>query len=297
MKEITCKTPIHISKMRGWCDICKNRMEKYQKISFEVYHVNSKKFVYKEVRIYECIKCGELHIYYENYNSLKKNYIVFQNFILNKKPLGYLDVDTFKRNLANNKFERIGEKDYLVRNDDIKCSLDGYIIEDIDGTVNVLTASGNIESVKIPVGKCLACGNLYLHEREYRKLKEQGIILCRIEKAISESNLFKGRPMKWNKESLLHSYGYNVNSTEGLSEEQRHKVLEMILANGLLTRFEMIDQIEFLINLNKGKDCFSLAIKKWQDDIEFLNNLKTEDIKVQNIMELHVVKHMKKECR
>ena len=75
---------------------------------------------------------------------------------------------------------------------------------------------------------------------------------------------------KWDEESILAAYGYSVNQQDGLTDEQRQRILSFVIDNGIMDRYECINHLEFCISIRRGKFNMRNAIDKWESDIEFL---------------------------
>ena len=75
--------------------------------------------------------------------------------------------------------------------------------------------------------------------------------------------------------SKLALYGYSAGKN-GLSTQDRRKILKHILDNGIMSGYEIIEHLQGLISLREGrtdKD-FSAAINNWREDIRFVNDYK-----------------------
>lgn len=244
-----------------------------------------------------CTHCGRFQmgelIYY--FHDSKK-YIFFHNiYDDNGKRIATSDMDSFKERLLIEEdavsFSLDRESKSLIRVKEKICVADSHQLKDLEGIVNVMNVLGEIIEVKIPIAKCIACNKYYIHDREYKKLKTLGMIMCRIEDKKNQYDIWGRSFSEWNQESILHTYGYNVSSTTNLSEAQRHTILKMLVTYKLLTKFSVIDHLEFLINLNKGKAGFAVAVKKWKADVDFLNMLSV-DVSDEKIEAIKVVKHL-----
>ena len=115
-------------------------------------------------------------------------------------------------------------------------------------------------------------------------VKRQGVIICKVveekfwrrdNNGISYSNL--------NKESVLHIMGYNVSEVIGLTSIQRHRILEMIVDEHILSRMEICNHLDWLIERNSYRDNFKYAIEKWTDDREYIANYNTKDMKIVDV--------------
>ena len=97
-----------------------------------------------------------------------------------------------------------------------------------------------------------------------------------------------------NQESILHAYGYNVNSSKEITENQRRKILEFIIEKNILSKHKIISYITYFINMHKSKSnkSYESAINKWESDILYLNN--TESGKNYIVNSIKTIKYKEK---
>lgn len=77
--------------------------------------------------------------------------------------------------------------------------------------------------------------------------------------------------------SKLALYGYKA-GIHGLSENQRHRILEYVIDNKIMKGYEIIKHLQGLIfmrNQQYNKD-FSVSIEDWENDIVFVEKFITE---------------------
>lgn len=74
-----------------------------------------------------------------------------------------------------------------------------------------------------------------------------------------------------NKDSVLSYYGYKVGQTHGKGVMVRHKILEAIINNNILSSDEIINHLEHLIRYNGKRKNMDYAVQDWKEDINFLN--------------------------
>ncbi len=170
------------------------------------------------------------------------------------------------------KANQIGMRDILVRKHLFSCTGRGHAVRDIDAVVRVISKVGSIREVCFPASFCLTCNKYFVLEYDYLKIREQGIALC---KTMKEEMMNKPTfsEFDFNEEALIHMYGYNVNSSNGITKAQRHALLGMIITEGIMTRTEICNHLDFLIRLNSKKAAdYSEAIGKWRDDRQYVVN-------------------------
>lgn len=188
-------------------------------------------------------------------------------------------------NKVNTKIHDITPKHFLTRTSIGKlCVKDGHKLTDIKARIKVLSSNGQVNEVIIPAAHCERCDKYYILESHYQMVKRQGVIICKVveekfwrrdNNGISYSNL--------NKESVLHIMGYNVSEVIGLTSIQRHRILEMIVDEHILSRMEICNHLDWLIERNSYRDNFKYAIEKWTDDREYIANYNTKDMKIVDV--------------
>lgn len=188
-------------------------------------------------------------------------------------------------NKTNIKIHDITPKHFLTRTNIGKlCVKDGHKLTDIKARIKVLSSNGQVNEVIIPAAHCERCDKYYILESHYQMVKRQGVIICKVveekfwrrdNNGISYSNL--------NKESVLHIMGYNVSEVIGLTSIQRHRILEMIVDEHILSRMEICNHLDWLIERNSYRDNFKYAIEKWTDDREYIANYNTKDMKIVDV--------------
>ena len=71
--------------------------------------------------------------------------------------------------------------------------------------------------------------------------------------------------------SELMIYGYTVREGE-LTKEQRQRILSWIIDVGLLSKAEIIKDLQFKVSYNGKKPGNEKAKKKWEEDIQFVSH-------------------------
>ena len=82
-----------------------------------------------------------------------------------------------------------------------------------------------------------------------------------------------------------------MSQAEGLTEGQRHGLLTLIIRSEIISRWEIAEHLEQLINLNGNsysKD-MGIAISKWENDLAFLDeyNNNFDNVVVDKILNRH----------
>lgn len=194
-----------------------------------------------------CPKCSKVYISESKYSKIKDN------------------VNRYKFVDETEKIHEIGPKDFVTRVNVFHCTNKEHDIRDIQCLVKVVDSKGHLTEATIPAAYCAQCKKYFILEPDYQKLKDQGIIVCKIvenhyweEEEFTDINLCH--------ESLLHIMGYNVNSVQDISQAQRWKILEIAVDEHILSRTEICSHIDFLINRSRHLESFKFARKKWEAD-------------------------------
>ncbi len=174
----------------------------------------------------------------------------------------------------------IGYKDFVLRRSTFSCWNKNHHAIDITATVYVMSRNpekADKMAVSVSAGYCSECNIYYIMESGYEKLKNLGIPMCRIsdEKHYKKSQF--GNGMKLSQESILMQYGYNVNQSEGLSERVRHKILASLIDNKVMTKSDIVSYLEFFISQRQSQPKYEVAISKWEEDKEFVNDYRIGD--------------------
>ena len=80
-------------------------------------------------------------------------------------------------------------------------------------------------------------------------------------------------------ESTLHLCGYTVNQKDNLSDAQRHTIIVAIIENGAMDKHEIINLLNYFIEMNGSNKGNELARSKWRNDLDFALFYNTENQK------------------
>ena len=173
----------------------------------------------------------------------------------------------------------IGFANFVVLSNVFKCNKNHHI-EQIQATVEILTSEGAIQPCHISAGYCEVCKIYFILETDYDRLSQLGILLCR---KLTEDIYVSGgdsiiRGDEFNTESLLYQIGYNVNSQDNLTSQQRQHLLKLAIDNNLYSVSGLLSFLDWLIGRNKKittRD-MSLAISKWEEDRAFVSSYQND---------------------
>ena len=219
------------------------------------------------------IQKQELRKFIDSYNKINTP----RNHLKSITEFFYTVVNNYylpRLNLNDNRdIHQINKGDIIIRGYIFKCMHGNHSIKNIDAIVDI-DINGEIEQVKIPAGYCEQCNIYFILDSTYQKLKKKGIILCRItdEKVYMKGGSVNGTQLA--QESILMQYGYNVSQTEGLTAMRRQKILAVMIDNKILSKSEIISYLDFFISQRSSMPNMGIAISKWEDDREFVENYR-----------------------
>lgn len=171
---------------------------------------------------------------------------------------------------------QIGVKDFVVRRSILKCSHFEHELKDIVAIINILDKQNELKLVKVNAGYCSNCKIFFILENTYQNLKNQGTLICRVsdEKTYLKNSSNFLNEMTLAQQSVLMQYGYNVSQTEGLSANRRQMILAVLIDKEILTKNEIVNYLEFFVNMRQYNPKFEIAVAKWKEDIEFVENYR-----------------------
>lgn len=178
------------------------------------------------------------------------------------------------RQMQLQQLPQIDVKDFLVRRSVFKCMHSKHQVTDLVATVRVVDDDGKAQLVKITAGYCKQCRVYFILESTYIRLRNMGVVLCRIcdEKSYLKNSCING--MRLAQESILMQFGYTVSQEEGLSASRRQKILAVMIDNKVLSKSEIISYLDFFISQRQYQSKFELAVSKWEMDREFVREYR-----------------------
>lgn len=234
-----------------------------------LHHIIENKKIYLddfEIELKYCIDCRMYLANKELYERyIKENFIcefVDENSIINKIESNFLGKSIIE---------------FLVRITNFRCNKNGHNIEEVNAVVNVFNKQNSkVSEVDIPAFYCRNCNIYYIYENEFKKLLSYGIPTC----PVHEENKYfseKGSFENYSSESLLRQFGYNVNAQENLSTNERHRILMMILDNGIMDKNLVMSHLHYLYSSRKNQVIMQNAVSKWKQDITFVSEYNIEN--------------------
>lgn len=118
----------------------------------------------------------------------------------------------------------------------------------------------------------------YISDTQIKRMHKHGVFPNAIFYACNDGSI----PLvgvEFHEFSKLAIYGYSAGKN-GLSVNDRHRIINYVLDKKIMRKYEIIEHLQGLIHLREqraDKD-FSVAIRNWKDDIEYVNNYKIGDL-------------------
>lgn len=173
----------------------------------------------------------------------------------------------------------IAFEDFVVRSNVFRCNKN-HQLENIQALISVMDRYGKVTNKTVSAAYCKHCNCYFILERDYLRLRESGLPLCRqiTEKVYRTDGeeIFKGNGL--NPQSFLNSIGYNVNANDDLSSKQRQDILSFAVESGLYSVGGICSFLDWLIDKNSrvtNRD-MSDALNKWKQDRDYIATYKTD---------------------
>ena len=144
--------------------------------------------------------------------------------------------------------------------------------------IGVLPVMNNnqYKNLEINIGYCKQCDKYIMLTSDYIKIS--GSPICEVRDQTT-GRVYNKRHNIYgmnSAESVLHQYGYNVRAGNGLSSMDRQQILLKVMDNGILSKSQIISHLEYCINMASSKSNMATAIHKWESDIQFVREYKTD---------------------
>ena len=148
---------------------------------------------------------------------------------------------------------------------------------------HIATASG--ETAILNVNCCLNCNRFYISYDEYaRYMEKYRSLLTRI--VLVDENGNSSFTNNLAVESTLKLCGYSVSQEKGFTSKERATLLAHIIHNGLVSKPDVIQHLNWLIRMNGKKAGNVIAKEKWEEDLAFVRDL---DCSTQTNYTIHTV--------
>lgn len=244
------------------------------------------RMVYKggSYRFDECKKIGKLHYYL---NGMEINSIFAGRIMAvvarKAKPVSHNRRDKLQDVQDNilKDLPQIGMKNFVVRRNVFKCRYNGHKVQNIEAAISLIKNRPVTQIIhkRVSAGYCPVCNTYFIMHSTYEKLKNIGIPCCRVIDGKTYDSGSSLGSMNLADESVLMQYGYNVNQNEDLTEKTRHKILALMIDNGILSKSEIIGYLDFFISQRQFNSKYEMAISKWEIDSDFVRDYREGEYK------------------
>lgn len=142
----------------------------------------------------------------------------------------------------------------------------------------IISATGMLKAISgklvpLNVNYCTNCKKYFISYEEYKHYREMyGAILGKL--AFSTGDFVSSGFGEMAPESILRMCGYNVNQTENLTERERHAILEGIIDNNIISKYRVMEYLQFFINRSKNSYSLDVAVDRWKDDLDWVREYK-----------------------
>ena len=215
-----------------------------------------------------CSSCGAVVISNDRIRSLEK----FCN-------ADYINsVSTKNRKVVSEETVRLAQKKFrpetttlYVHKGKIKC-----LVENHDVISVALRIPSDLESkpVVINANYCMDCDRFFISADEYNYYRSiYPIMLIRFEYVSDYDPSFTSSLA--NKSPLMLA-GYSVRADLNYSAFKRQSILRNVIELGILSKHEVINYINYFISMNGKAQGMENAVKKWEEDLDYVRTHKFE---------------------
>ena len=174
-------------------------------------------------------------------------------------------------------FREISPTQFITRVTVFKCTSGKHKVIDVRCSIKVMNQSGDVYNCMVLGAYCKECDRYFILEEDYRKLKEKGILMCKVVEQdfwVKQDKQMDYTTLK--PESVLNMMGYNVNILDNLTQQQRHNILTLVVDEGILSVAEIRSHLQWLIKGRSETERFANACLKWEADSEFIKQYGIE---------------------
>lgn len=167
--------------------------------------------------------------------------------------------------------------DIIVINSVKSCSQKAHTLSDVKVKIPVLYENSDVVQINVTISYCQDCDKYIMLKDDYARIT--GIIMCQvIDETVKLDNFTHDNLINQQKKSILYNYGYNVSAQNNLSDKNRHIILASVIEANILTRIQVEDHLQILIDRGSKIPSWGEAVQKWKRDKYFIQNYKTEKL-------------------
>ncbi|MGB4406045.1 MAG: putative dsRNA-binding protein [Sphaerochaeta sp.] len=164
------------------------------------------------------------------------------------------------------------------------CRKNNHTIVSVTGLFRDISSN----SVKMNVNYCSDCKKFFISYSEYCYYRElYGMILGRFSFAPNIINPSGFGNLA--EESMLHICGYTVNQIDDYSFEERKRILISIMENQIMSKYRIMEYLQFFINRSQYRYNMRLATDKWVNDLAWTRSYELE--KQKKVIIAKIIKH------
>jgi len=166
--------------------------------------------------------------------------------------------------------------DFVIKSSIHKCIYQKHRIEEITAVVPML-CDNQVQYVEVPAGYCRTCNVYYIFDEFYKHLLSMGTILCQEYTRDEFLHRSRGGTYNFAEESILRKCGYTVNKQIGLGQDERQRILELLVDYDVVDKQKICNHLSFLINMRIENNIYSEAVEKWQKDMLHIGYYQSEN--------------------
>lgn len=183
----------------------------------------------------------------------------------------------YNKNKLNVQNKCLDIHDIIVINSVKSCSWKEHILSDVKVKIPVLYENSDVVQIDVTISYCQDCNKYIMLKDDYIRIT--GIIMCQIiDETVKLDHIAQDNVLTQQKNSILYHYGYNVSAQSDISEKNRHIILASVIEANILTRIQVEDHLQILIDRGSKIPSWGDAVQKWKRDKHFIHNYKTEKL-------------------
>jgi hypothetical protein len=178
----------------------------------------------------------------------------------------------------------IKHTDVIVTTQSMICHKKKHMITPLCGIVQLLTEENEQVSYEIYVGYCIECNHYYVFKSDYYEMLKMGKPLCAVYQEVIDDE--KKQPygaFRYKSQSVLNAMGYTVGMDDNLSASERWEILSRALQSNLIEIHDLLSFLNWLVRTRRPQAKYQVAVRKWMEDIEFVENYEKSSREVVKI--------------
>lgn len=170
-----------------------------------------------------------------------------------------------------------------IHRGNIACLKYKHPIEDVQAHILI---DSNIP-IKVHASFCTCCRIAFIRKEEYLRLRRKyPFLVADFCELASDGYSLMSDSSSMRSHSPLMLCGYNVNNDSALTQEQRQALLANIIYNGIMSKTEIIQYLEYFIAFNGSKLDMFIAVEKWESDLRFVRQLEIETHRIVSVTQI-----------